>query len=263
MGHPLFLSEETGGCWEKIGAIDLVVVTMPYSLSIRPVAWLATAVSNVGRKITIEPARTLTMNRFLLAMLFLGLSTATAGADTFPEPAQLERFIAIDNVCAWPNLTVLRDGTLVATIFNQPSHGSLTGDVECWASQDGRFWKRVGTPAPHEPDTNRMNVAAGLALNGDLLVLSSGWSNQQQPGQPKQDPFRDARRARRGGRDQGLDQRSLDPNPSLRDLVEASQDVQPRCSPTALRIPDPIASGVYPPSRPASAGTLRLDRRAR
>ena len=28
--------------------------------------------------------------------------------------------------------------------------------------------------------------------NGDLLVLSSGWSNQQQPGQPKQDPFRDA-----------------------------------------------------------------------
>ena len=66
------------------------------------------------------------MNRFLV-MLCLCLSTETAGADTFPEPAQIERFVAIDNVCAWPNLTVLRDGTLVATIFNQPSHGSLSG----------------------------------------------------------------------------------------------------------------------------------------
>jgi len=26
----------------------------------------------------------------------------------------MERYIAIDNVCAWPNLTVLPDGTLAA-----------------------------------------------------------------------------------------------------------------------------------------------------
>ena len=35
------------------------------------------------------------------------------------------------------------------------------------------------------------------------------------------------RRARRGGRDEGVDQRSMDQNPSLRDLVEAAQGRRP------------------------------------
>lgn len=92
--------------------------------------------------------------------------------------------VAIDNVCAWPNLTLLPDGTIVATIFNEPSHGSTAGDVECWASADGgQSWQKRGTPAAHEPETNRMNVAAGLAPDGDLLVISSGWSNRYPPGQ--------------------------------------------------------------------------------
>jgi len=102
-----------------------------------------------------------------------------------PEPV-----VAADNVCAWPNLTVLEDGTIVATIFNQPSHGSVAGDVECWASEDhGATWQKVGTPAPHEPDTNRMNVAAGRAKNGDLLVIASGWSNKYPDGKSGA-PFR-------------------------------------------------------------------------
>ena len=96
-----------------------------------------------------------------------------------PEP-----IVAVDNACAWPNLTLLPDGAIVATIFNQPSHGSVAGDVECWASTDGgRSWQKRGTPAAHEPDTNRMNVAAGLAPGGDLLVISSGWSNRYPEGQ--------------------------------------------------------------------------------
>ena len=78
--------------------------------------------------------------------------------------AELERYVAVDNVCAWPNLTLLKDGTIVAAIFNHPSHGLAEGDVECWASTDGgRIWKLRGIPAPHEPGTNRMNVAAGTA----------------------------------------------------------------------------------------------------
>ncbi len=89
----------------------------------------------------------------------------------------LRRYVSIDNVCAWPNLTTLKDGTQIATIFNKPSHGRMQGDVECWASTDGgRFWEKRGTPAPHKPMTNRMNVAAGLAGNGDLIVIASGWS---------------------------------------------------------------------------------------
>jgi hypothetical protein len=92
--------------------------------------------------------------------------------------------LAVDNVCAWPNLTVLGDGTIIATIFNQPCHGLCEGDVECWASEDGgRTWALRGTPTNHDPGTNRMNVAAGLAANGDLLVIVSGWSHRPPKGQ--------------------------------------------------------------------------------
>ena len=91
-----------------------------------------------------------------------------------------ERYVAIDNVCAWPNLTLLPDGTLIATIHNEPSHGHHEGDVECWASNDGgRSWKLRGVPAPHESGTVRMNVAAGLAHDGSLIVLSSGWGGPE------------------------------------------------------------------------------------
>jgi len=86
--------------------------------------------------------------------------------------------VAVRDVCAWPNLTLLPDGTIVAMIYNQPSHLQHEGgDLECWASTDaGKTWARRGTPAPHEPRRSRANVAAGLAHNGDLVVLVSGWS---------------------------------------------------------------------------------------
>lgn len=91
----------------------------------------------------------------------------------------MQRFIAIDNVCAWPNLTLLPSGEIIATIFNQPCHGAWEGDVECWASGDGgERWTYRGTPAPHEPGKNRMNVSAGLARNGDMVVIASGWSDR-------------------------------------------------------------------------------------
>lgn len=94
------------------------------------------------------------------------------------------RYIAIDNVCAWPNLTKMPDGTVVAAIFNQPCHGLWEGDVECWGSEDGgHTWRLRGTPAPHEPGTTRMNVAAGLAANGDLIVLASGWTHRPRRGE--------------------------------------------------------------------------------
>jgi len=95
------------------------------------------------------------------------------------EGEQPKPIVAVDNVCAWPNLTVLRDGTIVATIHNQPSHLKLPADVECWASEDGgRTWAKRGTPAPRDnPQVARGNVAAGVASNGDLIVTTSGWSD--------------------------------------------------------------------------------------
>lgn len=96
----------------------------------------------------------------------------------------MERYIAVDNVCAWPNLTKLPDGAIVAVIFNQPCHGLWEGDIECWASEDGgRTWGLRGTAAAHEPGTNRMNVAAGLSAGGDLVVLASGWSHRPRKGE--------------------------------------------------------------------------------
>lgn len=96
------------------------------------------------------------------------------GADaTAPKFEVLDQAAVVKGVCAWPNLTVLPDGTNTACIFNRPSHGALPGDVDCYAStDDGRTWKKRGTVAKHEPSANRMNVAAGLAHNGDLVVLA-------------------------------------------------------------------------------------------
>ncbi len=127
----------------------------------------------------------------LLATLVVATLIVDSSACGAPAPRYVrtsdgrkaEPRVAVDNVCAWPNLTVLPDGAIVATIFNQPSHGQVAGDVECWATRDGgKTWQKRGTPAPHDPDTNRMNVAAGLAQNGDLIVVASGWSNRYPEG---------------------------------------------------------------------------------
>ncbi|WP_461785954.1 hypothetical protein, partial [Prosthecobacter sp.] len=49
----------------------------------------------------------------------------------------IQRFIAIDHVCAWPNLTLLPDGSINTTIFGKTSHGQVAGAAECWNSPDG------------------------------------------------------------------------------------------------------------------------------
>ena len=101
-----------------------------------------------------------------------------------PTMADLQRFIAVDNVCAWPNLTVMPDGSIVATVFNQPCHGRWEGDADSWASEDGGLtWTYRGTPARHEPGQSRMNVGGGLAKNGDLVIMCSGWDNRPPAGQ--------------------------------------------------------------------------------
>jgi hypothetical protein len=51
----------------------------------------------------------------------------------------------------------------------------------------GKIWTKRGTPAPHEANANRMNVAAGLSSNGKLIVIASGWSLK--PGDNPKDPL--------------------------------------------------------------------------
>lgn len=102
-----------------------------------------------------------------------GLSEKTA--DNLHTAGIRRRLIAIDNVCAWPNLVRLPDGSLVAIVFNQPSHGWTEGDVDCWGSADGLLWKHLSTVTRHRPETVRMNHGAGLNRDGHLVVLCNGW----------------------------------------------------------------------------------------
>ncbi len=131
----------------------------------------------------------------LLIVLTVLLSASWLFADVIKaaenEPTILQRAVAVKDVCAWPNLTLLGDGTMVAVIHNQPAHGTREGDIECWASTDGIEWEKRSTITGHEPNTVRMNHAAGLAKNGDLIVLCSGWTNEKQSERPKQPAFRD------------------------------------------------------------------------
>ncbi len=110
----------------------------------------------------------------LLAAIMLEGGIAVADQESLKV---LHSAVAIRDVCAWPNLTLLPSSDVVATIFNQPSHGGLPGDVDCWASSDGgRTWEKRGMAAARPgPDFNRMNVAAGLAADGDLVVVASGY----------------------------------------------------------------------------------------
>ncbi len=126
-----------------------------------------------------------------LAILLIAPLATLHGADVGPEPKSVQRAVAVEDVCAWPNLTLLRDGTIIAVFHNRPSHGQREGDVDCWASRDGLAWEKRSTITRHEPDTVRMNHAAGEAKNGDLVVLCSGWTNLKQPQRPKQAAFRD------------------------------------------------------------------------
>lgn len=88
----------------------------------------------------------------------------------------VQRLVSIDNVCAWPNLTKLDDGSIHASIFNQPSHARLEGSVEVWSTYDGGlFWQKSGVATAHDKGTNRMNVAAGKNGKGELVVVASGW----------------------------------------------------------------------------------------
>jgi hypothetical protein len=133
-----------------------------------PRRWIAVASAAVGLH--------------LVAIGMHSLSPAGAAEPEAAKPECLSLAVAVKDVCAWPNLTTLADGSVVATIFNQPCHGLWEGDVECWATADGgQSWKLRGTPAPHEPTTNRMNVAAGRNAKGELVVLASGWSHRPPP----------------------------------------------------------------------------------
>jgi hypothetical protein len=115
-----------------------------------------------------------------------------------PPTFQTSDRSAVSQVCAWPNLTVLPDGTLLAAIFNQPCHGQWEGDLDGYVSSDGGLtWSRRACICAHdEPATNRMNCAVGLANDGDLVALCGGWSQRAVTPNTPGTPFSQSQRVR-------------------------------------------------------------------
>lgn len=91
----------------------------------------------------------------------------------------IEHHVAVKNVCAWPNLTPLPGGEILAAIFNAPSHGQMPGDVDAYVSADGgKTWALRGTVAKRDAaDANRMNVAVGRVPDGTLVAVCSGYGS--------------------------------------------------------------------------------------
>jgi len=122
------------------------------------------------------------ISTILSIFVLLSVSLSPAQHPVFQETKVIENaenIIAVDNVCAWPNLTLMPDGSITALIFNKPSHGQEEGNAVCYASVDGgRSWQYRGVPAPNDPGTNRMNLAAGLSNDGSLVTIVSGWGGK-------------------------------------------------------------------------------------
>ena len=84
--------------------------------------------------------------------------------------------VVATNSCGWPNLTKLKNGQILCTYFNAPSHGLMQGDLICSISdRNGLNWRKRGVVAKHPKGGNRMHLAVGMANNGDRLCFSSGF----------------------------------------------------------------------------------------
>lgn len=84
--------------------------------------------------------------------------------------------VVATNACGWPNLTKLKNGQVLCTYFNAPSHGLMQGDLICSISdRNGLNWRKRGMVAKHPKGGNRMHLAVGMANNGDILCFSSGF----------------------------------------------------------------------------------------
>lgn len=125
------------------------------------------------------------MKRILILSFILSGSLAYAGVgpNSFPKLGRYERFIAIDDACGWPQVTVMPDGSLACLIWPVPLHGYTEGAAECWVSSDGGLkWTKAGVPVPNKPTENRMNVAGGLAADGSYVAMISGWNKRMAAG---------------------------------------------------------------------------------
>jgi hypothetical protein len=142
--------------------------------------------NNISPQVSLPPVCSRWLRRVLVGGIFVavaGLLPAATSESALPRFPLYERYIAIDGSCGWPLLIPLPNGDIACYIWPDSSHGYSEGAVECWLSHDqGRTWKRASVPVPNEPTTNRMNHAGGVAADGSLIALVSGWENRKPKG---------------------------------------------------------------------------------
>ncbi|HBE03649.1 MAG TPA: hypothetical protein DC049_14440, partial [Spirochaetia bacterium] len=98
--------------------------------------------------------------------------------------------VIVENACAWPKLIKMKNGHTLVAIYNKPNHGTSEGDIECWISKnEGDTWEKSGIAAPHETNGNRIHCAIGNAANGEVVIVSSGYTSNYPRG-IKGEPFR-------------------------------------------------------------------------
>lgn len=84
----------------------------------------------------------------------------------------MERYIVVDNVCGWPKLTLMDDGSINLDVHNRPYHGSCDGSAECWKSIDGgKMFEKIGVSGAGSMEEGPfIDKACGVAHNGDYIV---------------------------------------------------------------------------------------------
>lgn len=114
----------------------------------------------------------------LLPSAVAALGSIEAASNAVPVAHLLSEEVAIPNVCAWPKLALLPDGTITAALYDQPGHVQLLeGDVACWASSDGGLtWQLRSKATQHSAGTVRVNHALGVTRGGEVLIAAGGWS---------------------------------------------------------------------------------------
>ena len=69
---------------------------------------------------------------FVLAVtVLIGCTGIGVAQEASTEPRQISRYVAIDNICAWPALVATPSSEIIAIVHNRPSHGQMEGEIEC------------------------------------------------------------------------------------------------------------------------------------
>ena len=79
----------------------------------------------------------------VLAALVVPAAGVAAPVAAEPPPPAIVRYVVVDNVCAWPNLTLLRDGSIAAASREtrpvaQPQDNNFESMVVPFRGRDGR-----------------------------------------------------------------------------------------------------------------------------